>query len=310
MAKRRFQLSGIAVLTWMFVMLYPFSSYAQQTVFSQELDKLLTILNVPHSSGMDNLIAASQVWRRSPGQERWEMKDLEISEQTHDKAMRQLELLGLVKAIKPSRQNYDYALVLGATVPRMQKRFDHLIELWESGVRFNKIIFLVGLRPLIPEVDKVSQLIVQATGADTTDETTPVTELEGAQMLYHAANMPEAMKDVSVEFVDTPRRWTNHRWHRPNTRDTLHTWYRSKPTPGTALVMTEQPSAHYQAEVVRQELNGFTLEVAARAAQPDIRLVLFLDALALWLDNLQIQQENIGLPTSRSCDITVSPTRH
>ena len=311
MAERRFLLSGFVLLTWMLIMLYPYSSQADQNDLSRELDTLLNILNIPHSNDLDNMVEATQAWRRAPDQERWQLKDLNIDQKTYDKALLQLQQLDLINEIKPQQTAYDYALLLGATVPRMQKRLDHLISLWKTGTRFNKIIFLVGIRPLVPEIDTIQQLTARTVGNNPHKDAFPATELEGAEMIIHSTSMPDAMRQLPVEYVSTPRRWEDNRWQRANTRETTTTWSKTKPKPGSALVMSEQPSAHYQVEVVRQELpESFSIDLAARPALPETRLVILLDALALWLHNARNKPEHLSIPAPQSSEVGISPTRH
>ena len=276
-----------------------------------ELDKLLTILQVPHDKTLDDMIAASQKWRRKPGQERWELKDLSIDQKTHQQAMDQLHRLDMMGEIKPQYQEYDYVLLLGATIPRMRQRLEHLVRLWQQGIRFHRLVFLVGLRPLTRDVDQVEQLVIKAAGHKASPEAWPVNELEGAEMLYRSTSMPEAMSKVPVDYVDTRRRWAHNRWHRANTRDTAITWFNKHPKPGKTLVISEQPSAHYQHEVVRQELpERFIVDLAAMPAPSETRLVLALDALALWLHNIRKQPDYWMVPPKAPSQIALPPTRH
>lgn len=311
MIRYRFNTSGYLLLICILVVLYPHKSFSDQGRFAGELDALLTTLNIPHTHDLDNMINASQVWRRHPKQERWQLKDLDIDKTRHDKALAQLRHLGLVNEIKPNHKYYDYVLLLGAMLPNMQKRLEHLASLWETGIRFNKVILLVGLRPLTPDIDQVEALTTRATGKTPTPETIPLNELEGAEMMYLSTRLPTAMREVPIEYVYTPRRWENYRWQRANTRETATTWVKQQPEPGLTLVMSEQPNAHYQREVIRQELpDTFQVDLAARAARPDTRLVLYLDALALWLHNLQKQHSSIAPPLLTPSQTGVSPTRH
>lgn len=292
-------------------MLLPHLAQADQTDLTRELSVLLSILNVPHDSNLDSMIEASQVWRRAPDQERWQLKDLDIDQNTHQKALRQLRKLDFVDEIKPKHEQYDYALLPGATIPRMQQRLENLISLWEKGIRFAKIIVTVGLRPVTPDVDKIDWITHKTSGSNPHKDAFPTTELEGAEMLFIATKMPEAMRQLPVEFIPTPRYWENNRWHRPNTRQTIATWNKTRPKPGSVLVLSEQPSAHYQMEVIRQELpDTFSVDLAARPALPETRLVILLDALALWLHNARKQPEHLYILAPRTSEVGISPTRH
>ena len=265
------------------------------------LDELLTELRIDHEPTLESMIDSSQIWRRKPGQERWELPALDISTGKEYRVFDLLEKLGFISPIAPLTRQYDYALLLGATAPGMKSRLDLLTDWWRQGVRFKRLIFLVGQRPLTPAVDYLEILTKKADKKNPL----PFTETEAAIMLHQLAPMPEAMRALPVEFIDTPRNWRNGLWHRPNTRDTLKHWVKTGPLPGTALVISDQPNGLYQKEVVRQELPGFTIDLAAGPADPATTLPIYLDALALWLYNLKP-----FIPQSGPSKTVITPGRH
>ncbi|KEQ14941.1 hypothetical protein GZ77_11885 [Endozoicomonas montiporae] len=262
------------------------------------LSSLLDELDVPHSLDLDSITNAAQRWRRKPGQERWEMPDIKLDDEQHQKVMAHLKKIGLVDELKPSSKHFEYALLLGATVPRMETRLKQLVKLWHEGVRFNQIVFLVAQRPLIAGIDQVDTLISRVIGKGAPESAQknarPQTETEGARMVFEATEMPEAMRKIPVIYIDTPRYWNENYWQRANTRDTLKKWIQEyktpdgKPAGGKTLVVSDQPHALYQHEVVRQELpESFKTEVTGEKAADETRTAIYLDALALWLHNLQ-----------------------
>lgn len=293
--------SVIIVLLWMTAMnpQQSYSASASQQAMPRTnaliyaLSELLDELNVPHAMNLESITAATQRWRRQPGQERWEMPDIKLDFQRQERVMAHLEKLGLVKELRPKSQEFEYALLLGATAPRMETRLLQLAKLWQDGVRFNEIIFLVGQRPLTPGIDQVDTLVTRVLGKAASEEARrnarPMTETEAATMVYETTELPEAMRKVPVHYVDTPRYWHNDHWQRANTRDTLKKWMeRADTSPGKTLIVSDQPHSLYQQEVVRQELPAsFPTEVTGQRAGVDTRIAIYLDALALWLHNLQ-----------------------
>ena len=277
----------------------------------KQLDSLLTTLRIPHESDFSSMIDASQKWRRTPGQERWQLPDIDIDKQSEAKAINLIRGIGLIDELTPSHKEFDYALLLGATVPRMQQRLEHLARLWQSGVRYKQLVFLTGQRPLTPEIDKVDQLIANASGHLATKDSRPATESEAAIMLFQSTPLMPDMRAAPVVFVDSPRQWNQTYWQRPNTRDTLKTWLHRNPESGSVLVMSEQPSAHYQQEVVRQELpETFSVDVAASTATKETRLAILLDALALWLHNIQNSMIRLQPIMQNPSAEVIPPTRH
>ncbi|KEI70475.1 hypothetical protein [Endozoicomonas elysicola] len=274
------------------------------------LDSLLNELNIPHDATLESMISASQVWRRKPGQERWELPELGISKSKEHKVFELLEKLRLTSPAEPLSKQYDYALLLGATAPGIKRRLDYLAYWWNQGVRFKRLIYLVGQRPLNPGIDYLEILISKTDKPGNKKlDPYPFTETEAAKMLHQLAPIPEAMRALPVEFIDTPRNWRNGLWHRPNTRDTLKYWAKENPSPGTVLVISDQPHGIYQKEVVRQELSGsFSVDLAAGPADSTVTLPIYLDALALWLHNLKpfIPNELITTPLKTMA----SPGRH
>ena len=285
-------------LLWMTLMLTPNNSTSapkeHRSDFVNALSDLLGTFNIPHKQTLDSMALAAQKWRRKPGQERWELPEVKLNSQERSMVMNYLDQLGLIQELVPNHSQYDYALVLGATVPRMKRRLNHLSALWKKGVRVKKIVFLVGQRPLSEDIDQVETLIKETfdkpVPVEKMEQVRPLTEAEGARLVYESTKLPKAMRRVSVEFVDTPRRWQQDHWQRANTRDTLEHWLAQQPAPGTTLVLSDQPHANYQSEVVRQALpDDFQINLAAQAANPDTQVSIYLDALALWLHNLQKQ---------------------
>ncbi|WP_062267393.1 hypothetical protein [Endozoicomonas arenosclerae] len=258
----------------------------------ETLSALLTATDTPHQKEFNSMVEATQQWRRRPDQERWEVKDLKLSQEQRKKVFNYLEALGLINESRPEKQQFDYALVLGGTAPRMSARLQHLIKLWHEGVRFNHIIFLSGQRPTLDDIDQTELLVAKVIGSDASEDrkrkARPATEKEAAEMVYMSSNMPEAMRKLKVTFFSTDRFWEVDRWQRGNTRDSIKNWVSSHPKPGSALIVSNQPHLFYQQEVIRQELpKGFVTEATAQASGANDQLIMYLDAMALWLHNLQ-----------------------
>ena len=253
----------------------------ENTPFSQ-VDALLTLLDIPHDNTRASLVQATQVWRRKSGVERWEVPDLTLSPTRQQAVLALLTDLGIVHQRVPREKEYDYVLMLGATVPAMERRFQSVVDLWGQGIRYRRVYFLTGQRPLVPEIDKVDALVKRVTGNDKNRAAWPVTESEAARMIWFSTPLTGAPAD----FIESPRKWQNNQWVRPSTQDTLEEWLATSPDPGSVLVISEQPHMRYQMAVVRQTLPySFSIDASAAAAKADTRIVTYLDALALWLAN-------------------------
>ena len=301
-----------ALLIGMFCMFFPQTVLSGQQKQFKELDTLLSLFKIPHELDFNSMIEASQTWRRKPGQERWQLPDIKVDTGTHNQAVALIRTMGWIDEVRPARQEYDYVLLLGATVPRMQKRLEHVVRLWQKGIRYKRLVFLVSQRPLIPEIDLVNQLIANTSGHLAEPQSRPITETEGAVMVFQSTHMMPDMRSTPVTFVDSPRHWNQTYWQRANTRDTLKSWMAKNPAPGSTLVISDQPNGRYQEEVVRQELpETFLIELAAPGADPNTRLAIYLDALALWLHNLQKRMGYLQpAPVKSDAEVPLQPTRH
>ncbi|WP_299728446.1 hypothetical protein [uncultured Endozoicomonas sp.] len=257
------------------------------------MSQLLNEFDIPHDGCLSSMIEASQQWRRKPAQERWELPDINLSAEKTHRVFQLLKQLRMTGSIEPPSNQYDYLLLLGSTAPGMLHRLQHLTELWDKGLRFKHLIFLVSERPLHATMD---QSDVLAKWAQAYELKPAKTETDAAILLHKLADLPIALKAVPTEFIDTPGHVRQGYWYRPNTRDTLKHWLKQKPVPGSTLVITDQPHGNYQETVVRQELpETFTVDLSTGSAKPSTRMVIYLDSLALWLHNLglhNLSQQN------------------
>ncbi len=250
---------------------------------------LLHTLNISHENNPDSIIqTANKSWGRKTGIERWELPETKVNNDERNKILNNLKVLGVKDVLEPSQKHYRYVLILGATVPRMQKRLAHFVALWEQGLRTDEIVFLTGQRLLIPEIDKIEELanawLKQAPTGTGYGDIIPQNETEAMKLLFQLMPLPEDLRKVKTTYIDTPRYLLDGIWQRPNTAMNAQHWQQHKPEPGTVLVFSNQPHAHYQYEALREHIPAeFELEVTAAAAREDMPLSEYLDALALWL---------------------------
>ncbi|MDP0562440.1 MAG: hypothetical protein QS721_09000 [Candidatus Endonucleobacter sp. (ex Gigantidas childressi)] len=283
---------------WMGTMLITSLSQAKDHDSFSKINQIQTLLNIPHKNTPESMIQASSAWRRKPGVERWEMPEIKVSEETKVQVLQILTSLDIVNELKPNKQHYDYVLLLGATIPRMQKRLNQVSRLWTEGVTSKQILFLTGERPLIQNIDHIDELVKKTTGGNLSESARPLTETEGAKMIWISSPLPKSMKNTDCRFITYPRIWTDNQWQRPNTRNTLQQWVKSNPPAGSVLIISDQPHAAYQQVVVQSELpDSFSTNLAAEAADPHTSLAIYLDALALWLHNMTSKKELTPTPS-------------
>ncbi|CAM3456578.1 hypothetical protein [Parendozoicomonas haliclonae] len=266
-------------------------SYAAAQTIPEPFQKLAHALNMPAAQDWQTYRRAFiQQWGREQGVERWQMPAVNLQGDQRHRVYEALEELGVISDWQPSATTYDYAIWPGAIVPTMKTRLEWLTKLWKQGIRFKTLVVLTGQRPLTDNIDNFYTVMVSLLGAEHASElfadpnNHPHNETEAARLLLHYTPLPDTMKNVTVVFADTPRKWTGDVWDRPHTGDTVEQWLLFNPEPGSVLLVTSQPSAHYQEAVFQQHLPaGFPLDTSTPALNSNASLAIILDGIATWL---------------------------
>jgi hypothetical protein len=206
------------------------------------------------------------------------------------------EKLGALNEIKPSQKEYHDAVILGASLSTIRTRLKYALDLWEQGIRFKRIIFLVGERPLDPQKESREELYdrnnnqIAIRNSWQEPNELPKTETEMTKMVFDQTELPEGfLNQVSVRFVDTPMQINpDGTTRRPNTGDTIKLWLTQMDQPGSILAISNQPYVGYQHAVLKSlmpcELKFETVGNRKVSFESDIQL----DNLARWL-----YQENV-----------------
>jgi len=182
-------------------------------------------------------------WNQT-GKERWEYTS--IHEDKRDELAPIFEAMGLISEIAPQHTHYDYALIIGATKPSIEKRIAYLEQCLQT-ITIDNIVFLTGMRPLQPH---------EGIG----------TEYEMTRKL--TAHLP-------ASFICAPMQGTK----RPGTVETLALWLESNPTPGRCLVITSQPFVPFHSAMLESVLS-FPFEVVGPKASENWTVTLMLDTIA------------------------------
>lgn len=230
------------------------------SVVTPPLLELLDLTQVSHDGTLASIVEGTQKkWLRPAGKERWETTDLDA-----DKRVKVLELaeqIGFIDEVRPTETQYDYVLLLGATVFRMEARLNYMVKLWKEGVQFKHVVILTGMRPLDT---KVEQKIAD-------------TESEAARILWSECEL----NFLPVSFIEAPMNGSL----RPTTQDTIIAWQDEFPEPGRCLFISNQPYCFYQGAVVDLNLSDeFPHETVGEAANPSkLNAAVVLDSIARWL---------------------------
>ena len=256
------------------------------------LSELLSLCSIKHDNSLDSIVQETQkAWLRPAGIERFQMADVYADRKAE--FMPLFQKLALIDEIKPTKKQYCYCLVHGASMHAARVRIAYVIKLWNDGVRFDQLVFLTGQRTLDSEKESVKELL------DRTQKVLPVridwkqpeampeTESTMMRMLYDQAQMPQALRMVPFNVIDIPYQETAiGQKRRPNTQDTVRGWVKTNPFPGACLAISNQPFIACQDTIMRADLpKTNTLETvgASIALEDQVSVSMTLDALARWL---------------------------
>lgn len=230
---------------------------------------------------------------RKPDEERWQMAQSKYEKKRH-KLIPALKGLGLYQKVVPRvGAKYDYAVVLGATVPSMRKRLFFLQEAFERyNVTFDSVVFLVGQRPLSPEVEDENTIFCPKDGSIRKDWVKPQkltvkTETDGAKLAWDQVITNKKLKEIPIIFVDTPM---SAEGKGPTTGDTVKAWMGLNVKPGAVIAFSSNPHVPYQDMVLRNLLveygwfkKGGKLKTIGSAVDEDAKVGVMLDAFARYL---------------------------
>lgn len=248
----------IFLALWMFSLAAP----------PQPIFQLLEVMEVPHEGSLDSIVAATQkAWLRPTGKERWEIED--TLQARRPQVIQLARELGFIDPIHPSRQEYEYGLILGGMLGRMETRLDTLIRLWKEGKRFKRCVFLVSERPLDPTVEPLPCK----------------TEREAAIYLWEHVELPAGLRELPIEFLHCPMIQTDQGMRRPTIEDVTKTWLLQNPKPGKCLAIGNQPFCLPLGLSVQVHLpKGYCLEVVGEGVKEgELNGSVLLDSIARWL---------------------------
>ncbi len=235
--------------------------------------QILDILHINHDRSLNGIVDITQkTLLRSPGKERWDVEDI-----FKDKSKALIPLfkeIGCIDAMHASSSLYDYGVVLGALFDRVRDRFQWLINEWCRGVRFKTLVFLTGKRALINSEFEALKVFSKK-------RPLPTDEFEMVKLIYANVEMPQAMKNLPVVFINAqPQTGTP----RANTEDTVRAWLERCPEPGTVLAVSNQPYIMLQHCILRALLpQEFCIETIGPEISNLTTTTLLLDNLARWI---------------------------
>ena len=266
---------------------------------SEALLQILSLFGVCHDGSWKCIQEATEkAWlSHGRGTERWELEP--IKDFTPEKTYASFTSLEMTQTLFAEKMYYDYGVVLGATVQTVRQRFWFLKAEWERGVRFPILVILTGDRPLDPTVESEKALIDPTNSPYPFragwcwDKELPQNETEMMRLVFDQLALPEAWRAMPVLFVDTPQ---PSGLKRPHTEHTLHHWLAMHPTPGSLLIVSNQPFVCRQNALLRLHMPpSFEMETVGEGFSFDAfnqeqrATAVLLAELAYWI-KLHLQE--------------------
>lgn len=256
--------------------------------------ELLRLTNIKHDGTLDSIVAQTQRsqqdggWLRAPGKERWEVAEVSFGERTTE-IVSYIRALGCCDEVRPTKKQYRYALIFGATVSRVYDRLVYLQELMEQGVSFDELVLLGGKRQLDPQIES-AELVGHCIsgGSESSKLVLPTTEGAMMQYLFEHSTALAFMRSVHprAQLVDAPMiKNPDGSERRPTTGDTIMAWLATNPEPGDCVLVSNNPYIGYQDSVARTYITKkpWVIETVGRAASAQERMSMYLDTMARWL---------------------------
>lgn len=253
------------------------------------LEELLSEMGIPYPRSYEQLVVVTQdQWIRK-AKERWQ-EELRFTDKKEE-LLPILEKLGCINQVSASQKHYDYAIVLGASVNGTRPKLIQLIEEYNKGVRFDKVIFLTAnwehdLEREIPAYLDLNQPKLPIKQSWTPPENIPTTEYEITQSIIDQIEFPEGLDPSNFIHIATGNlKDSKNSPRRANTKDTLialtnHESIENK----SCLIFSLQPYIGYQEAIVREVLSkSCEIETVGQACSEDMNVAILLDSVARWI---------------------------
>ncbi len=246
------------------------STFEHNGAPTQALKNLFNHLDHPVETLQDaNDFAQKHLLRRG---ERWDEQNelFALLEGKKQLLIDDLDNLGMLKEIKPTKNSYDYILLMGATTETVKKRLNYLAHLKKDhAVIFKKIILLGSDRPLL-EREKVGL---------------PAHVITENQMLLHLIEHHPLLRDDEIIVIDSPMiQKPNGTLARPTTDTTIINFAQTAPHDGSCLVISNAPYIIRQTKATKRLLDQtrFTTEGAgpAKNMAKEINIAVLIDEFA------------------------------
>lgn len=260
-------------------------SFSSNTQVSEGVAALLKELNYEGEFDLDSVYTYTQKnWLQFP-KERWEFSPM--FEEKRETLLPIFNQLHLIEKIEATKNEYDIAIIHGATLQRVRNRISFLAKEWNRGVRFKEIVFFSGPRNLEQSFESETHLLSPSEELPfkkgfVKPQIMPKNETEMMKFVFENAELPEGMEKLPTKFIHAEIRSKElFRYNRPTTADTILKWLEDSPKNVTVLCVSSQPYVSYQDIIMKYYVTpDIEVETIGDKASDKITVSSLLDNIA------------------------------
>ncbi|WP_213357983.1 hypothetical protein [Chlamydiifrater phoenicopteri] len=234
------------------------ASSFQKNWFKEPLRNILAQIGAMDLESKEDIREALRIWRL----EEKERRDGKIADPIRVSDIHafynDLSMLYMTQVVPAYSATYDTAVILGGTLPSIRQRLDFLVREWNRGVRFKKIVFLCGERPLYRNIEEREQFFDSRhnpfpieSSWDERNGDMPRNEEGVARFVWAQMKLPKIWRDISkmsVVFVSAKPSGD----HTRATREDTLKLFRSYEGFSKTLFVSSQPFISLDAARVRR----------------------------------------------------------
>lgn len=176
-----------------------------------------------------------------------------------------LSMLHMTQIVPSCLATYDYAVILGGTLPSIRRRLWFLKQEWERGVRFRHLVFLSGERKLYKNQEDEEDFINPSFNPYPISEDwaynnqLPKNERDVAEFVWRQMKLPEDWASrISVSFMTIDIKNRKEKVGE-SLKELLPFWASKISNPGTVLFVSSQPFIELDSLTICKTLKDYDM---------------------------------------------------
>ncbi len=246
------------------------------------LISILDALYLPHNKSACSVYEATKVLLRKKDLNSRELSEKNLTYEQKTTILSALEELGFIGEVRTPSLEYDDVIIICAYGPDVQSRMQHLVHLYEKGLRFKRLFLLIRSRNRDSLYEPTRLFACPNKGTlvlkdiETEEGMTP--------LLWKHICKPKYLEEVELVVIKAEKRKVGH----SNTYDALESLKKGgyDLEGKTYLAISSQPYVPYQSALLKRVLppsyKGVTVGAAAKQK---ILFSQYLDTLARAVHN-------------------------